>query len=77
MQAEECFREMRRMYSYFVKGMEYYSTALWHLQKDTELSALSQELTEQHRFAPEVHSGYLFYFDDYSIFVFLELVQRW
>lgn len=45
---------MRRQFGYFIKGMEYYSTALWHLQRDTDLSALSQELTEQHRNAPEV-----------------------
>ena len=34
--------------------MEIYSTTLWHLQKDVELSALAQELVDMNIKAPEV-----------------------
>ena len=34
--------------------MEIYSTALWHLQKEVELSSLAQELTEMDKHSPEV-----------------------
>lgn len=34
--------------------MEFYSTTLWHLQKEIELSYLAQELTEIDKNSPEV-----------------------
>ena len=33
--------------------MEYYSTALWHLQKEVQLSALAQDLVEEDRESPQ------------------------
>ena len=38
--------------------MEIYSTTLWHLQKEVQLSALAQEVTELDKEAPEVSTGY-------------------
>ena len=38
----------------FLVGMEFYSTALWHLQKEVQLSALAQHLTELDKNCPEV-----------------------
>lgn len=34
--------------------MEIYSTTLWHLQKEVELSTLAQELTEMDKNSAEV-----------------------
>ena len=39
------FKHMRGRSPYRLDFTEYYSTALWHLQDDVELSALAQELT--------------------------------
>ena len=50
------FSEVRRDEPYHIEGMEIYSTALWHLQKEVELSALAQELTEMDKNSPEVGS---------------------
>jgi hypothetical protein len=36
-----------------VEGMEWYSTALWHLQRKKELSYLAQQMTEFDKLAPE------------------------
>ena len=33
--------------------MEYYSTALWHLQDEVELSAVAQELTRLDKFSSQ------------------------
>ncbi|KAI1884132.1 hypothetical protein AGOR_G00223300 [Albula goreensis] len=52
-QAERIFSEVRRIESYRVEGMEIYSTALWHLQKDVALSALSKDLTDMDKNSPE------------------------
>ncbi|XP_071486062.1 cell division cycle protein 27 homolog [Diadema antillarum] len=48
--AETIFSEVRRLEPHHLGSMEIYSTALWHLQKETALSALAQELTD---FNPE------------------------
>lgn len=40
------FREMRDREKHRMEHTEIYSTALWHLQEDVELSALAQELTK-------------------------------
>ena len=52
------FSEVRRDEPYHIEGMEIYSTALWHLQKEVELSALAQELTEMDKDSPEVRKLY-------------------
>lgn len=36
-----------------LQGLEYYSTALWHLQREVQLSMLSQELVEFDKEAPQ------------------------
>lgn len=41
------------MEPYRTEFMEYHSTALWHLQEDVELSALSQELTRIDKTSPQ------------------------
>ncbi|XP_002739953.1 cell division cycle protein 27 homolog [Saccoglossus kowalevskii] len=52
-QAEKYFGEVRRIAPYYLEGMEMYSTTLWHLQREVELSALAQELVEIDKEAPE------------------------
>ena len=53
LKAEKIFSQLRREYPYHLEGLEYYSTTLWHLQKEIALSALAQELTEYDKLAPE------------------------
>jgi anaphase-promoting complex subunit 3 len=53
-QAERMFSEVRQLEPHHLRGMEIYSTALWHLQREVQLSALAQELTELDRDSPEV-----------------------
>ncbi|XP_045168384.2 cell division cycle protein 27 homolog [Mercenaria mercenaria] len=52
-EAEKTFREILRNEPYHIEGMEIYSTTLWHLQKEVELSYLAQELTEMDKNSPE------------------------
>lgn len=40
-----------------VEGMEVYSTVLWHLKRDTDLSYLAQDLVAIDRMAPQVGGG--------------------
>lgn len=47
------FEKSHRLEPYRLQGMEIYSTALWHLQKEVHLSCLSQELIEFDNSAPE------------------------
>ena len=51
--AEKLYEQLRRTHPYHLAGLEYYSTTLWHLQKDIALSALAQELSEYDKLAPE------------------------
>lgn len=53
LKAEKIYLELRREYPYHLEGLEFYSTTLWHLQKEIGLSALAQELTEYDKLAPE------------------------
>lgn len=52
-QAEKYFSDMRLQEAYYFEGMEIYSTALWHLQKEVELSALAQELSDLDKNSPQ------------------------
>ncbi|XP_067120824.1 cell division cycle protein 27 homolog isoform X1 [Centruroides vittatus] len=52
-QAINIFQEVRRLEPHRVKGIEYYSTALWHMQQEVALSGLAQELTEFDKEAAE------------------------
>ncbi len=47
------FYELRQLEPWQLRGMEYYSTALWYLQKDMTLSSLASDLLELDRNAPE------------------------
>jgi len=39
------FKEVHELDPYHTELMEYYSTALWHLQEEIALSALAKELS--------------------------------
>ena len=45
-EAVKYFSEAHRYEPHRLQGMEYFSTALWHLQREVELSILAQELIE-------------------------------
>lgn len=47
------YESARRLEPYRLEGMEYYSSALWHLHKEVELSVLAKELMEFDQNAPE------------------------
>ncbi|XP_028036484.1 cell division cycle protein 27 homolog [Bombyx mandarina] len=50
--AAKIFSEIRKQYPSRTEGMEIYSTCLWHLQREAQLSALAQELVELNRTNP-------------------------
>lgn len=50
--AAKIFAEIRKQHPNRTEGMDIYSTCLWHLQKEVELSALAQELVELDRTDP-------------------------
>ncbi|XP_076039509.1 cell division cycle protein 27 [Oratosquilla oratoria] len=52
-QAVKLFSEVREKEPHRLELMEYYSTALWHLQKEVQLSALAQELVAEDRNSPQ------------------------
>ena len=64
------FAELRELEPYHMEGMDLYSTALWQLQREVELSALAQELTEMNKNAPEVWNSQVFFF--FFFFLFME-----
>ena len=49
----DLFENVRSLDCDHVTDMDVYSTALWHLQKDVELSALSEELADSWYLAPQ------------------------
>ncbi|KAA0183970.1 Anaphase-promoting complex subunit 3, partial [Fasciolopsis buskii] len=51
--AHELFAEARRLEPWQLCGMDFYSTALWQLQADSELAALAHDLLGLDRNAPE------------------------
>ncbi|KAF5400539.1 Anaphase-promoting complex subunit 3 [Paragonimus heterotremus] len=51
--AQKLFSEVRRLEPWQLIGMDFYSTSLWQLQADQELSQLAHELLELDRNAPE------------------------
>ncbi|WAQ93608.1 CDC27-like protein [Mya arenaria] len=50
---EKIFKEILRSEPYHIEGMEIYSTTLWFLHKEVELSYLAQELTSIDKNSPE------------------------
>ena len=53
-QCEKTFEEVRRRCAHTVDGMEIYSTALWHLQREVQLSTLAQQLADLDKNCPQV-----------------------
>jgi anaphase-promoting complex subunit 3 len=52
-EAQSLFEEVRRIEPERLDDMELYSTILWHLRKEVELSYLAQELIDFDRMAPQ------------------------
>ena len=52
-EAENVFSTMRRLEPFHIEGCEYYSTVLWHLRKEKELSFLAHELVRFDRTCPQ------------------------
>ena len=48
----EVFKKARRLAPWQLEGMEAYSTALWHLKREVELSYLAQEVVATDRLSP-------------------------
>jgi len=51
--AEKVYNESLRIEPYRLEGLEYYSTCLWHLKKQVELTFLANSTLEKNLFAPE------------------------
>lgn len=51
--AARAFETLRSIEPHRLQGLEYYSTALWHLQREVGLSALAQDMMELDKTAPE------------------------
>ncbi|KAH8869640.1 Cell division cycle protein 27 like [Schistosoma japonicum] len=51
--AHKLFSEVRRLEPWQLSGMDFYSTVLWQVQADQELSQLAHDLLELDRNAPE------------------------
>lgn len=52
-EAVKYFEEAHKVEPHRLQGTEYYSTALWHLQREIKLSMLAQELIEFDKTAPQ------------------------
>lgn len=67
--AEQAFAALRQLSPYQVKGLEYYSTLLWHLHRPTTLSYLAQELLAINPLLPQawIATGNVFsHLEDHS-----------
>merc|ERR1712194_583909 len=47
------FEDCRKLFPHRLEGLGYYSTALWHLKREVDLSFLAQQVTEFDKLAPE------------------------
>uniref|UniRef100_A0A7S0B8Q5 Cdc23 domain-containing protein n=1 Tax=Pyrodinium bahamense TaxID=73915 RepID=A0A7S0B8Q5_9DINO len=52
--AEQLFKEVRRIEPRRVEGLEYYSSALWHLNRQLELGHLARQCLQWDRSRPQV-----------------------
>ncbi|BFZ60330.1 anaphase-promoting complex subunit cdc27 [Saitoella coloradoensis] len=52
-EAEKVFRRLRELHPMRLEDMEIYSTILWHLRKDVQLSYLAHELLDIDRLSPQ------------------------
>ena len=50
--AEKTFQQLRLLDPYRLEGLEVYSTVLWHMKKEVELSGLAQEAIALDRQSP-------------------------
>lgn len=53
LQALDVFKAMHRVEPYRMAGMDLYSTTLWHLKKEVEISYLAQQVTEFDKLSSE------------------------
>lgn len=53
LQARKHFQQMRDLDPHRREFTEYFSTTLWHLQEEVELSALAQEMTSTDKLSPQ------------------------
>ncbi|KAL8586157.1 hypothetical protein ACOMHN_057720 [Nucella lapillus] len=51
--ASSIYREVHRLEPYQMLGMDRYSTSLWHLQREVDLSALAHDLAELDKNCPQ------------------------
>ena len=59
MQAAKVYETLLKQFSWSTRGMEHYSTTLWHLHRPHELSRLCLLMEHCYRYAPEV-IGFVF-----------------
>lgn len=52
--AEQVYKQVWRTEPQRVEGLEFYSSALWHLRKDIELGFLAQQVLQGNRLKPQV-----------------------
>lgn len=52
--SETAYNQAWRIEPYRVEGLEYYSSALWHLRRDVELCRLAQQCLQWDRLKPQV-----------------------
>lgn len=52
--SETAYNQAWRVEPYRVEGLEYYSSALWHLRRDVELCRLAQQCLQWDRLRPQV-----------------------
>lgn len=52
-QAHDVYRAMFRAEPHRMEGLDLYSTALWHMKKEVELSYLAQQVTDFDRLSRE------------------------
>lgn len=53
-QAAKVYETLLKQFSWSTRGMEHYSTTLWHLHRPHELSRLCLFMEQCYRYAPEV-----------------------
>lgn len=52
-EAQKMYEEMLKLEPYRLEGLEYYSTCLWHLKKQVDLTYISNYALERSLLAPE------------------------
>lgn len=68
------FEDIRNLEPWRMEGMEVYSTVLWHMQQETALSALAQDLVDIDKLSPEVCCNILM---DNSSILIIQCIDMW